>query len=58
MTKGLNMHSLATNLQLDISHEMFDEQDHFKDIDRSFADYTPALKAVAAELATLRHRAK
>jgi len=51
--QGLRMHSMATNIPLDIEDEMFDEHGQFKDIDAALEPYKISAQLVSTEFVSL-----
>ncbi|MGL9730751.1 NADPH-dependent FMN reductase [Enterococcus sp. DIV0756] len=49
VTQGLNMYNMSVNPPLNISKDMFDENNQFIDIDRSFKMIEPQVKMVSEE---------
>lgn len=53
VTQGLNMYNMAVNPPLNISKNMFDENNQFIDIDGAFSRIAPQVKMVSAEFVEL-----
>ncbi|MCU7358275.1 NADPH-dependent FMN reductase [Enterococcus dispar] len=53
VTQGLNMYNMSVNPPLNISKEMFNENNQFIDIDHSFKKISPQVKMVSEEFISL-----